>query len=85
MSIYTGLYWILQCIFLLFSSTTPINFLVTIHEYVGSLQTFSTGDMDQLLLNCRLEEATVSVDPTLNSILEVVVAANRTRAQRDLG
>ncbi len=76
---------ILRFISLLFSLTTSINFLVTVHEYVGSLQTFSTGDMDQLLLNCRLEEATVSVDPTVNKILEVVMAANRTRAQRDLG
>ncbi len=68
-----------------YSSTTPTNFAVTVHEYTGSLHTLSLSDLDQLLINGRLEETTVSIDHTLNQLLEVDMAASTTRAQRDLG
>jgi len=62
-----------------------MSYQVTVHEYAGALQTLSTEDMDQLLLNARLEECSVTVDRSLNRILEVIVAINKTRSQRDLG
>lgn len=61
------------------------NFQVTVLEYPDSLHTLSPNDMDQLLINNPLEECNVSVDSSLRRVLEVIVSANKTRSQRDLG
>ena len=61
------------------------NFQVTVLEYPDSLHSLSPNDMDQLLINNPLEECNVSVDSSLRRVLEVIVSANKTRSQRDLG
>ncbi len=58
---------------------------MTVLEYTGSFQSLSCNDVDQLLVNTRLEECSVSIDSSLKRVLEVVVSAGKTRSARDLG
>lgn len=74
-----------NCIRLLFMCRTTGNFQVTVLEYSGSFHTLSCNDVDQLLVNSRLEECTISIDCSLQKMLEVDVSASTTRSTRDLG
>ena len=54
-------------------------------EYPGFLQTLSPSDVDQLLLNHPFEEGAVSIDDSLQCVLEIIITANKTCSQMDLG
>ena len=58
---------------------------VTVMEYTGPLDSLSSRDVDQKLLNSRLEECSVCVDTSVMRLLETVLSTNKTRCQRDLG
>ena len=58
---------------------------MTVLEYRGPLDSLSCTDVDQKLLNSRLEECTVCVDTTVCRLVETVLSTSRTRCQRDLG
>ena len=61
------------------------EFPVTVLEYSGPLDSLSSTDVDQKLVNSRLEECTVCVDTTVRRLVETVLSTSRTRCQRDLG
>ena len=58
---------------------------VTVMEYSGPLDSLSSQDVDQKLLNSRLEECSVCVDTSVMRVLETVRSTSKTRCQRDLG
>ena len=58
---------------------------MTVLEYTGPLDSLSSTDVDQKLVNSRLEECTLSVDTTVCRLVETVLSTSKTRCQRDLG
>ena len=58
---------------------------MTVLEYSGPLDSLSATDVDQKLVNSRLEECSVCVDTTVRRLVETVLSTSRTRCQRDLG
>lgn len=61
------------------------DFPVTVLEYSGPLDSLSSQDVDQKLMNSRLEECSVCVDTSVMRLVETVLSTSRTRCQRDLG
>ena len=61
------------------------DFPVTVLEYSGPLDSLSGRDVDQKLVNSRLEECCVCVDTSVRRLMETVLSTSRTRCQRDLG
>ena len=61
------------------------DFPVTVMEYSGPLDALSSRDVDQKLVNSRLEECSICVDTSVMRLVETVLSTSKTRCQRDLG
>ena len=58
---------------------------MTVLDYGASFHSLSSEDVDQILLNSRMEECAISIDSSLKRVQETIVSAAKTRCQRDLG
>lgn len=74
-----------SCTLHFFIPTSLSDFPVTLLEYSGPLDSLSSQDVDQKLVNSRLEECSVCVDTSVMRLVETVMSSSKTRCQRDLG